>query len=98
MGSFEARKTQCLEASHLPWPFGTRRPTPAVAPACDIDRLEHSSGRVRRLKALLPSGLESSYPPRRTYSKRSISLGRALVRVDQFRHFARIGALHGSPI
>jgi hypothetical protein len=31
-----------------------------VATACDIDRLEHSSGRLRRLKALFSSGLESS--------------------------------------
>jgi hypothetical protein len=31
-------------------------------PACDIERLKHSSGRVGRLKALLPSGLESAYP------------------------------------
>jgi hypothetical protein len=30
-----------------------------VISACDIDRPEHSSGGVRRLKALLPSGLES---------------------------------------
>jgi hypothetical protein len=30
-----------------------------------VARLENSSGRVRRLKALLPSCLESSYPPGR---------------------------------
>ena len=38
-------------------------PMPPVAPACNIDRLEQSSGRVTRLEALLPSGLESGYPP-----------------------------------
>ena len=45
---------------HAPRPKITCRPTPAVATACDIDRLKHSSGRLRRLEALFPSGLESS--------------------------------------
>src|SRR5258707_15282915 len=70
MGSFEARKTQCLEASHPRRPFWLDSQSHGaegrVSPACDIDRPELSSGRVRRLKDLLPSGLESSCPPRRT--------------------------------
>src|SRR5258708_2087782 len=66
MGSFEARKTQCLEASHPRRPFWLDAQSHGaegrVSPACDIDRPELSSGRVRRLKDLLPSGPTNATP------------------------------------
>src|SRR5258707_446793 len=47
----------------------------AGSPASDIDRLEFSPGRVKRLEALSPSCLESFYPPCRALINRSKSLG-----------------------
>src|SRR5258708_11226405 len=49
----------------------------------DIDRLEQSSGRVRRLKALLLSGLESSYHPRRA---------QAAVKITAPRYYFLVGS------
>jgi hypothetical protein len=38
MGSFKARKSQCLEASHRAKPFTTLNQHPPVVPSWDIDR------------------------------------------------------------
>src|SRR5258707_13105778 len=72
IGSFEARKTQCLEASHTPRPFTLDAQSHGAGGRESrgrhviLTRLEHSPGSVKRLKALLFSCLESFYARCRT--------------------------------